>query len=99
MTVERRMIVGIDDIKAVTFECLNCKTRTTVPSASLRDVPRTCNSCSTIWWTNADASAHVLISGPASIGFIQAIVTLNVLIRENKMAFRILLEFDEPKAI
>jgi hypothetical protein len=98
MTLEHRMIVGIDDIKAITFECLNCKTRTTVPVSSLRSVPQACGSCNAVWWTGADVASNVSTSGPAAIGFIQAIVTLKIMIREKKDAFRILLEFDDPRA-
>ncbi len=39
MAIERRMMVGIDDIQAVKFHCLSCKARTTIPADSLRDVP------------------------------------------------------------
>jgi hypothetical protein len=30
MTIERRLIVGIDDIKGVSFECLGCRARNTM---------------------------------------------------------------------
>lgn len=99
MTVEHRMIVGINDIKAVTFECLNCKTRITVQADSLRDVPRVCGSCNTVWWASTDTTAYVSTSAPAPLALIQAIVTMNILIREKKETFRVLFEFDEPKAV
>jgi hypothetical protein len=97
MTFERKIIVGLDDIRAVTFERNKCKTRITVPAASLREAPRGCNSCPAVWWSATDVSTNVATSGPAIAGFIQALVTLRVLIRENKENFRLLLEFDEPK--
>ena len=31
MTLEHRLLVGFDEIKAVVFECNTCKTRTSVP--------------------------------------------------------------------
>jgi hypothetical protein len=98
VTIERRMIAGIADIKAVTFQCLSCNARTTVPASSLREVPRTCSLCNAVWWTGGDISANVSTSGPAATAFIQAIATLKILMREKKDAFRILLEFEEPTA-
>ena len=96
MTVERKILVGIGDIKAVTFECLKCHARTTVPSNSLREIPSACSSCNTVWYV--DIKKHVTTSGPAEQAFIDAIRTLQDLIREKKEPFRILLEFDAPKA-
>jgi hypothetical protein len=98
MTVEHRIVVGMGDIIAVTFECRTCHTRTSVPATSLQGVPRSCSSCNSIWWTGTDMSSHVVTSGPAAIGFIQAIITLRALIQENRDAFRILLEFDGEEA-
>ena len=98
MTGEHRMIAGIDDIRAVTFQCLSCKTRTTVPADSLREVPRQCTSCNAVWWRGDEIATHVSTSAPAATAFIQAIRTLTIMKREKKDAFRIFLEFDEPTA-
>jgi DNA replicative helicase MCM subunit Mcm2 (Cdc46/Mcm family) len=98
MTLERRMVAGIDDIQAVTFQCSSCTTRTTVPADSLREVPRQCTSCNAVWWRGDEIATHVSTSGPAATAFIQAIRTLTTMMREKKDAFRIFLEFDEPKA-
>jgi hypothetical protein len=99
MTVERRMIFGIDDIRAVTFQCSSCKTRITIPTDPLREVPRRCTSCDAIWWRGDESATHVSTSGPAAMAFIQAIRTLAIMIREKKDAFRILLELEEPKSV
>ena len=99
MTFEHKIVVGIEDIKAVIFECRNekCKTRTTVPVDVLREVPRVCSSCQSLW--NIDnIPAHVTTSAGAPVALVHAIVTMRVLRREaREAAFRILLEFDEPK--
>ena len=99
MTVERRMIFGIDDIRAVTFQCSSCKTRITIPADSLREVPRQCTSCDAVWWRGDEIATHVSTSGPAAMAFIQAIRTLATMMREKKDAFRILLELEEPKSV
>ncbi len=98
MTVERRMIVGIDDIRAVAFQCSACKTRLTIPADSLREVPRQCTSCNAVWWRGDEITTHVSTSGPAAMAFIQAIRTLAVMMRLKKDAFRIFLELEEPKS-
>jgi hypothetical protein len=97
MAIERKIVVGIDDIKAVTFQCSSCGARTPVPISSLSEVPQQCNSCQTIWWRSNDFATHVTTSGPAATAFIQAIRVLAALIRDKKDTFRILLEFEEPK--
>lgn len=97
MTIERRMIVGIDDIKAVTFECSKCTGRIPIAISSLRDVPQQCPSCNEVWWRINDFSTHVTTSGPPAMAFIQAVRVFAAMIRDKKDTFRILLEFQEPK--
>ena len=99
MTVERRMIAGIDDIRAVTFQCSSCKTRITIPADSLREVPRQCTSCNALWWRGDEFATHVSTSGPAAMALVQAIRTLAIMIRDNQDAFHIFLEIEEPKSI
>jgi hypothetical protein len=59
MAIERRIIVGIEDIKAVTFEWTSCGARTPVPISSLSEVPQHCNSCKAVWWRSNDFATHV----------------------------------------
>jgi len=98
MTIERRIILGIDDIKAVTFKCSTCHARTPVAINSLREVPQQCNSCQAIWWRSNDFATHVSTSGPAGTAIVQAIRTFATMIRDGQDTFRILFEFEEPKA-
>lgn len=97
MTFEHKIVVGLEDIRAVIFECKNqkCKTRTAVPADVLREVPLVCPLCNSRWHTE-DLPSHVTTSAGAPTALVQAIVTMRVLQREGKEAFRILLEFDEP---
>jgi hypothetical protein len=97
MTIERRMIAGIDDIKAVTFECSKCGSRTPFVIGSLRDVPQQCPSCNEVWWRSNDFATHVTTSGPAATAFIQAVRIFAATMREKKDTFRILLEFEAPE--
>jgi len=100
MTFEHKMIVGLDDIKAITFECKACETRTTIPANKLTEAPHACSSCNAVWWSAQDIrmGAFVTTSGPAIAALIQAIVTLRVLMSENKNNFKVLFEFEQPDA-
>jgi len=97
MTIERRMIVGIDDVKAVRFECSKWGARTPIAVGSLREVPQQCPSCNEVWWRSNDFVTHVTTTGPAASAFIQEVRVLAAITRDKKDAFRILLEFEEPK--
>jgi hypothetical protein len=48
VTSEHKLVVGVDDIKAVTFECLSCETRISIPFEKLNIPPRACSSCNAI---------------------------------------------------
>jgi hypothetical protein len=98
VTSEHKLVVGVDDIKAVTFECLSCETRISIPFEKLNTPPRACSSCNAIWWSGQDISTNVSTSGPAILGLIQALVTIRVLMREKKNNCRILFELEEPAA-
>jgi hypothetical protein len=76
MALKRKIIAGIEDIDAVTFQCSTCETRTTVPVASLIEVPRQCTVCNTVWWRANEFATNVSTSGPAGVALLQAIRTL-----------------------
>jgi hypothetical protein len=84
MALKRRMIAGIDDIEAVTFQCSSCNSRTTIPTASLIEVPRQCTACNTVWWRANEFATNVSTSGPAGMALVQAIRTMTTMIREGK---------------
>jgi|SRR5665213_2093344 len=93
MTFHRRLIAGLEDIVAVTFECQGCKARITLGADKLKEVPRSCAACNVIW--RVPISAEVYPDVPASTALIQAIATLRILVREGQQNFKILLEFEE----
>jgi len=95
MTVEHRILVGIDDLKAITFECLKCKARITLLPNDKLGVPDSCSACSAVWKASSPSS-NVTVSAPAAITFVDAIKRLVLLAAEPQAAFKILLEFDEP---
>jgi hypothetical protein len=96
MVVERRIITGIEDIKAVIFECVKCKSRTSHSPDRAIDVPYAC-VCGHLW-RKEDHSARMARMEQSSVQFVSAIAALRMVDRENPLGFKILLEFEEPKA-
>ena len=42
VTFERKIVVGLEEIRAISFECHKCKSRLTVSPDDLRDIPAAC---------------------------------------------------------
>lgn len=94
--MERKIVVGLDDVKAVILECVNCRTRVTITPDHAR-IPKECPDCQHSWLSpvhdNADfltalskmRSARASNAASASSG------------QANSPRFRILLEFDESE--
>jgi|ERR1019366_4010583 hypothetical protein len=97
MTFERKIVVGLDDIKAISFECNKCHSRITILADKLRDVPENCHNCGEIWKSRGLSPHHQDVASPYS-NFVSAIWKIRTLL-ENGAPFKILLEFDEPKII
>jgi hypothetical protein len=98
MTLERRFLAGLDDIKAVCFECNKCQTRIVVSADSPYDVPIKCEKCGHPWRSSTSLSRYAS-SDSVIVTFVNAIPTLRTLLREQTNGFRILLEFEWPENI
>jgi hypothetical protein len=93
MTLEHKVVVGLDDIKAVTLECNQCHVRLTMFPEEIK-IPHNCRHCDATW-VYGNPSQHQS-STSAILNFVNAIG----IIRKQMQAgnpFTILLEFDEPK--
>jgi hypothetical protein len=96
MTIEHKIVVGLDDIKTVIFECKQCRTRVSMSPDEIR-IPPKCpkeNCVSRTWIVGSPSGLTSEYEGStaAHINFVDAIGH----IRKNKSAaFRILLEFDD----
>jgi uncharacterized paraquat-inducible protein A len=95
MAIRRRIEAGIDDIRAIVFECKSCAMRITLPANKTTEVAHLCPTCNAVWWRGNDLSSHVNTSGPAAAALIQAIRTLAAMARDNEDNFRIFLEFED----
>ena len=96
MTFERKMVVGLDDIKAVTFECLECHSRLTLLPDNLVNFPKQCSRCPQEW-IPADPSTYSSVASPFS-NFLRSVTQIRTLIGTNAIGVKILLEFEEPSS-
>ena len=95
MTVEHKIVVGLEDIAAITLECLNpkgCHSRVSVSPDKIK-IPSNCPQCNHEWVPEAISGVTSVKAWPYA-NFVNSIK----LIREGKTpegqpGFKILLEF------
>ena len=90
MTIEHKIVVGLNDIKAVSLECSKCQTRITLAPDGI-EVPLQCPKCGKIWITG-DPSGYQAVASPY-VNFFTAIAKIRTLL-ENGAPFKILFEFE-----
>ena len=92
MTVEKRMVAGLGDIKAVIFECGKCRTRLTLRPEEIQ-LPRECPhpQCGQEWLSELEQD----VRAPSSphLQFCNALKQIRGI--ANQMPYRLLLEFEE----
>jgi hypothetical protein len=97
MTVERKIIVGLSDLKAIIFECRQdkCKTRVTVlPDNAC--IPQRCPACGREWMPSPPPENKNTLSNYANL--VEAIAKIRAQEPNNEWPkFHVLLEFDEPE--
>ncbi len=102
MTFEHKIIVGLDDIKAVIIEC-KCGTRVSLSPDAVH-IPEKCpaTACDAVWVKGKSygvSSEHDEWTS-SHLNFVQAIGQIRQKPANNKPkhgTFKILLEFDYPK--
>jgi hypothetical protein len=96
MTIERRVIGGIEDIKAISFECKKCKRRlTSGPEfVSLLSIPLGC-PCGHPWRPALQGNP-VDMNEDAFIKLVAGVQRIRALEKEGSLGVRVLFEFDEP---
>lgn len=93
MTIERKIIVGLEDIKAVTFECDVCHSRITMNPNKAHEIPFQCAECKKSWHP-LPMQTDGTIASPF-FTFLDALAKLRMVGPKNA-GFQILLEFEEP---
>jgi len=95
MTFERKIVVGLEDIKAICFQCNSCGFKVSLPPDSAQSVPFECENCRSEWRpTEGPTSPRSAES--AFITLVKSLRTVHKLLTEDKLGFKILLEFDDP---
>jgi hypothetical protein len=96
MTVERRIVVGLGDIRSVTLECTKCVTRLCLsPDGIKTEQLSQCPSCGQAWLSGMMMTAQVRAWDIARL--LDAIGPSREAQLESKRGVRVLFEFDEPK--
>lgn len=92
MTVERRIIVGLEDIKALIFECRECKSKIVLTPEDSDKPPKTCPKGHAWEWNIPEE--YETINGSVFFFFLRALKRLRDRVEERASGFKILLEFD-----
>jgi hypothetical protein len=90
MTIERKLLFGLDDIKAISFQCSDCKYRVTMSPDDIKGVPKNCPNGHR--WLVGEPQTKVI--APLAM-FAETLVTLVRLTEQKALGYRVLLEFDE----
>jgi len=99
LTIERRIIVGLDDIKALCIECLGCSTRVALLPGKIKEIPESCQYCGHKWRPKRGTSFEATkISAFESL--VLSISKIRTTIEgegeEELTGFKISFEFEEP---
>jgi hypothetical protein len=99
MTIERKFIVGIEDIRALVFECNSCHSRLSVQPGHLTvpTIPLQCPQCQERW-SLPDPFRRDRVASPFA-SFVESIELLRSIKPEAMEAagFKMLLELEEPR--
>jgi hypothetical protein len=93
MTFEHNIVVALEEIKAIIFECNTCKARTVLAPENIEVPPGSCPRGHGWDW---NASTEHSSFGSPFASFIIALKRLRDPM-SHRVGFRIYLEFDEPK--
>jgi hypothetical protein len=97
MTAEHKIVVSLEDVKAIIFECKHCRTRVTVLPDSA-SVPANCPHCPTVWLSRPGPKLENSLS--PYLNFLQSLAAIrshSATTGDEWPKFRILLEFDEAE--
>lgn len=85
MTVERKIVVGLEDVKAVSLKCRSCSLRITISPDRPR-LPNECPACQSSWLSLERYNANVI----EALANVRKPTT-------GSPTFHVLLEFDEAE--
>ncbi len=85
MTIETRIIVGLDDILSVQLECVKCKAKVVRSPDVTLTLPSHCGQCGAVWYTKS------LSDDPVVVKLLKLIAALR---QGNDAGFNLKFEFD-----
>lgn len=93
MTIERKILFGLSDIRTISYACNKCGARVTFPSGPAKEPSNACYACGHPW--RMEPKQQSPFSGEPSmyIALLQAISTIKAL--EKELGFKVLFELDE----
>jgi hypothetical protein len=92
MTIERRIVVGLGDIKAVSFQCSKCEYRISMSPDKVHGIPAH-RPDGHDWVLGKEVTLIV----PPLLQFTETLARLRTLAGQKVLGFEILFEFDEEK--
>lgn len=99
MTIERKLVANLLDIRALVLECKTCHARVSVdPDKANELTPYQCPVCSAPWATGRTPNARAFASATAT--FVALLPDVRKAVRgegDTNVGFVIHFEFDEPK--
>ena len=93
MTFERKIVVGLEEIKAVIFQCSKCESRMSIAPDRFDAIPEQCPNGHPM--LTAKTLPHDF-GGSLMLGFLMALKKLKDPIYDS-VGFKIFLEFEEPR--
>lgn len=90
MTFEHTVAVGLEEIRAIIFQCTSCKARMAIVPDTLTEIPKQCPNGHP--WNTESPSGMV---NSTAGRFVFSLIEMRKSIYE-KCGFKILLEFDVP---
>lgn len=95
MTTERKIVFGLQDIRAVSYECNKCHARTTFPLGYAREPIGVCYICNHRWRGEVPQSGYSC-EPSAYTRFLGAATEIKTL--EKETGFKMVFELDEISA-
>ena len=95
MTYEHKIIIGFDEIKAIIFECNQCKCKTVIVPEELNTTPNSCPKGHSWDW---NVITEYRDFGSPFVGFFKFFRFLREASLSERVGFKILFELDVPNA-
>jgi hypothetical protein len=98
MTIEHKIVVGLNDIKTISYECRKCGARAAFPLGAQLEPNNVCYSCRDQWRKEESSVPWVSKDESAFMRFLKALNDIRTLEKEGAIGFRVILEFDEASS-